>query len=328
MQNLRLAASVLRELAASKQPALITRVATSWLKKALSQEYDILARLQVLEGADGLRSGAWSARGRQGLRLAEQSLSGSVEPSWLSPKETGFYKMLRQQAASILSQSGGALDADDLLQNALGGIGRDRETGELIEVKKLLYEVGKHLADKVTSGQETPASVANGLAGAHLRNKAISQVMIMRRKKHDTPTVDDEGGGDPIQNLRDPTRALPVEDLLVQVFDDQQSVLSRLIRGKMRSLVNGLQGDRQDRMRAGLTQWLDTFEETGAFPSQVTFAQEMGIAASTLMQRWFKPFFAKLESEIYSDPSILDEVRKYQYAQAIHMASRKKNSSR
>ena len=122
MRNPFLAAQVLRSLRDGK-PTLITKVATRWLKKASDEDFDVLARLQVLEGAAGLRAGAWSNRGRAGLRQAMGHFEGSpLDPNWFA-RQSGMYRLLKATAQRILSTSRVTnVDADDLLQNALAGL--------------------------------------------------------------------------------------------------------------------------------------------------------------------------------------------------------------
>ena len=98
----------------------------------VSPEYDIMARLQILEGASGKVStgpnaGTWWKKGRRGLKAAAEFYKGTdIDPSWLSEGNTGMISRISHMVHAMyqkLSDSEGSFTSpDDILQNSIMGL--------------------------------------------------------------------------------------------------------------------------------------------------------------------------------------------------------------
>jgi hypothetical protein len=88
------------------------KLAARWVIGSVDNaDYDIMARLQLLEGATGSvtlgkNAGTWWKKGRRGLKDATDAYVGTdLDPSWLSTQNTGMIGkvlgMIRQRFNSV-----------------------------------------------------------------------------------------------------------------------------------------------------------------------------------------------------------------------------------
>lgn len=305
LKNVRLA------LAKTSEPerAATLRVAVQFLKKAQRAQFDMICRLQVLEGAAGVRPGTWSNRGKMGLRAAADSFKNeSVQPAWFATTDTGMYMLLWRQVDQVLRKVPG-VDADDIMANALSGLALD-----LGESKRPLYEAGRKLADAIKSGDESPTKVAAGLAGFFLKRKALNEVKRQQRQqKIMGPTLqDNEAGTIPDESEQDSFEAL------LLAMRDKSDPLGRRLRQIMRDQI---EARRSEDAKAGLHYWLDTFEKTGQFPSYDELGRQFGVALQTVKQRWIEPLLEDFDYALKANRSIMSEIRRRQEIPAARLAS-------
>lgn len=284
-------------LAGEQNPerVMALRVAARRLEADMVAIMDQMCRLQVLEGAAMLPPGRWSNKPMQGLRAAEDHFGNTkLDPDWLQVRPTGMYRLLYKTLQGMLARSHiSTMTADDLLQNALMGIGVDGER----ETKRVLPESGKYLKGKIEEGEETPLSVAGGLAGQLLKRKALNEINKVRRQQEITgPTVQDDSARGGVSDYTQWSSRYQIE-ALTEAMLDLHDPLGRLIRQAMRDSWRGKGYAKY------MDRWLDLLEETGKKPGMRAIAEEFGIAEQSLT-RPFQQAMAEFKALLDRDEAL------------------------
>jgi len=167
-----------------------------------SAGYDLLARLQILEGASGIvtlkpmMAGPWSKNPRQGVKAAQAHFAETqINPEWFSMGNTGLISkirgMVRQEFSKWTRGREVHFDADDIIQNGLMGLSKSGE--ELTSGGPLLIQFGSKnpgVRRAIPEGQASPADVA-GIVGKYFVQKVADQFQTIDRSK--APAEDSTG---------------------------------------------------------------------------------------------------------------------------------------
>lgn len=147
--------------------------------------FDVLCRLQVLEGAFGVPVGTWSKEPHRGLSavrafLRDGDRAPKLHPLWVVAGDSGLYKAARHIVSRILSEA----DTDDVMQRVLSGLGAKAEKAAF-----LFWEAGKADAKAVCRGMNPTNFAAHNLTW-FLRRKATDVVKSHRRDVPYDPGTD------------------------------------------------------------------------------------------------------------------------------------------
>lgn len=137
--------------------------ASKAIKKGGYDGLDMLARLQVLEGAAGKPLNAWARNGSKsavarGLDIAQEYFP-DAHPAWFEQGDTGMYKKGLRAAAPIL-RNHPRMSAEDLMQSMM--IGVSMLTGK--RVQNVFHSAGQSKAAVVISGKVSPDRFGNLIA--------------------------------------------------------------------------------------------------------------------------------------------------------------------
>lgn len=161
--------------------------------------YDLLARLQVLEGVAGIvalgprTSGPWSKNPRQGVKAAQDYFTGTdISPEWFSMANTGLIGkirgMVRQEINKWTRGREVHFDADDIVQNTLVGLTKDG--ADLVAKGPVLMQFG-HLnpgiKTAIPAGRVTPAEIA-GIVGKFFVQRVEDQFQYGDKARAPTET--------------------------------------------------------------------------------------------------------------------------------------------
>lgn len=260
---------------------------------ALGPEYDVMFRLQVLEGAAGVRPGSWWQKGRRGLKAAEDVFTGtSIDPSWLQSGNSGLASYLLRTAHNAvrefkLTHIGG----EDILHNALMGLKLDGSPG----AKLPAYSAGEALSDAIKAGKETPKTAAKMIA-QFLARKVQNETKKLRRMER----IPEGPEGEEVEL---PGKTSPEDPAAFfrwfahLVFGDMSHPLGKKIRDFMRKTWEGTAQEEP------MDIWLDMIE-SGRRPSTKEVAEQAGMAAGTFSSRHLKPAWRRFAKEIWSSPLI------------------------
>ena len=293
----------LRHVRASKPRTpthqLALRVAARRIIQALGLEYDVLFRLQVLEGAAGVRVGTWWTKGRRGLKGAADALSGTdINPEWFNTGNTGMANYLLRVANNVVRQFRLThLGGEDLLQNALMGLKIDGSPG----AKQLAYTAGTQKADNITSGKETPKTLVHVVA-AYLKHKASNETKALRRMdmdKGDSPTTEVQ---------QDPKDFFGWFAHIV--FGNMGHPLGKKIRKFMRDSWKGT-GQEES-----MDIWLDAIERGERLDTKEVAARA-GIAPGTFSSRHLTPAWRRFAKEVWSNSSLIREIKQQAAGEGI-----------
>lgn len=153
---------------------LVQKVADAAMETALDQAI----RVGILEGVAALIPvGTWTRRGTAGIHLAQRALP-DFPAEWFD-RNTGTYRALYVTALRKLRSKD---EAEDLVQQVIGGLTLTTPGGEL-------YSVGKYLAKQ---GKDS-LSMAKAMLLKHISHRTISE---NRGEGWESSMVrEDEGGG-------------------------------------------------------------------------------------------------------------------------------------
>lgn len=233
---------VLQLRKASLNPALtpgqraVYRLAARYiLGNTDSPAYDLLARLQILEGVSGIVSlkpmvaGPWSKNPRVGVKAAlDHFAETAINPEWFSLRNTGLISkirgMVRQEYSKWTRGREVHFDPDDIIQNGLMGLTKDGE-GQLAQ-GPLCIQFGHSnpgVKKAIPEGRVTPTDVA-GIIGKFFVQKVSDQ--FQRADKERAPTEDALG-----QNIFDQqVSAQPAEeDILANALSDPHNPIRKIV---------------------------------------------------------------------------------------------------
>ena len=290
MINYRIAQDMLRSfqerLASTKHPLdrkLIVRLAALWLSQTVSRDFDILMRLQILEGVAGVPLDTWMSKQRRGLAIAasffeDKGTLNKIKPEWFSRDDTRMANIVATNLAKrIRSLKLKGVEPLDLIGSYLMGIGVNVNDAQ---VQRPCYVIGRNKADLILSGRESPQSLAKGFVSRYFINK-LTPIWNKERRTVNVP-VDGKGR---IMDTEDrshrPEEAFHDSNKLRLVlneifFKDLHDPLGKKIRSLMRDTWKG---------SAPMLLWLDSIEAGHKPLTQSQLAAELGIQPGSIGAR-------------------------------------------
>ena len=177
----------------SKHARLMSRMAARYiLGNVDSADYDIMARLQVLEGATGAatgpHAGKWWKQGRRGLKAAQDHYAGTdIDPSWFSTSNTGMiskiFGMVRSEFNKWTRGRQVHFTPEDIVQNGIMGLNKDGMSPS--KKGPFCFQMGlenKGVAAGIKSGKDTPQGVA-GIAAKFFTQKVSNEFATGERNR-------------------------------------------------------------------------------------------------------------------------------------------------
>lgn len=213
-------------------------------------EYDLIARLQLLEGAAGLaapgpNAGTWWKMGRRGLRKARDHFAGTdIDPSWLSEGKTGLIgKTYAMVLREFRSWGGGSADApasspEDIVQNGIMGLTKSGDASSS-SGPLFLYFGAKNkgtLGKNIPEGNVTPSQIAGAVA-KYFVGKVKDEFREGDKTKRRAPT-ETETGGSIFDMLESGGRQIRLEEFVVAELQ-KKSPLGRKLEAQMRAIAAG-----------------------------------------------------------------------------------------
>jgi len=285
-----------RQASAGSRQGVILKIAIRWLTADINRDYDIMLRLQCLEGAADQRDGVWWKHGRSGLRKARAELSSyPIQPDWFSKDPTGMYKIVDTvQAKYIRSYRLTHVEPLDLIHSALMGI--PVKTWDDAVIEKVPRSVGRNTKDKILSGKEGPKPVAKRMS-SWFKNTVNKEWKHVRNQPGLLPTDEDGKQLDAPDNSREIDFG---EAMAYLVWKDKNNPIGR----KLRALMRKVWSDSEPMLI-----WLDMVEKTGKFPDKKDVAQAAGIANSGFVSKHWKKRWMKLVDTLWRDKRLLSEMK-------------------
>jgi len=272
-------------------------LATRWVQAGVEKDFDILMRLQVLEGAAGVPVDSWMKKQRMGLAMAQAHFENqSLDPNWFSPTNTGLYNIVFSCIQSTIKRYQFRLvEPLDILASNLMGLGANLDPGRI----RPCYATGQVLSDGIKDGRETPIGVAKSKLCKIFSNK----VTVEKRKNKDMnmPT-NDEGMIMDIPDTREesisaPSDSVEIGHLLAEVvFHNLHDPLGVAIRDVMRASWHDSEP---------MLLWLDIIENEHRFPTQKEVAQKAGMAPPAFQVNHWKKRWRKFFNDIRYKTSLI-----------------------
>lgn len=297
---LRVALRLLRQRHASADPnrKSVIRVAARWLFSALGAEYDVMLRLQVLEGAAGIREGAWWKKGRAGLAPAKAHFENApVDPAWFAPAQSPLFGIVNNITRAAIQRARVTVEPFDLINNALMGIPLSAENPG--QVLRPAYEAGKAAENGIKTGKETPESIAKGVLGTYIARKVQNEAKHVRREQQ--IPEDDEGRARDIPDTGH-TRFDAGELLSHLIFWNRTDPLGKKIRAFMRRSWAGTPPQK------AMDLWLDAVEK-GQIPKKQDIAEQAGYAQAISFSRAWNSAWIKFFNDLWQNPTLLKELQ-------------------
>jgi hypothetical protein len=297
----------MRGRAASFGVRLAQRVAMRWLVANQNLQYDIMLRLQILEGVAGIPVRTWWDKGKKGLKLAANHFAevegADLNPDWLSEGNTGAYELA---AAKLAKLAKGQVSPLDVIHSALFGIPMDPSLPKENLIK--LYEVGKHLKQPILDGKETPKKTMAGLGGRFLEQSVIAQLKQLKKLRSLDEGMDEDGEGTSfLEQQEAPELWVNKNELwsfLAKWWLDASDSLGGALRAAMKkSWANWEQGN-------ALSQWLDESVKRGSMLSSSEAARMFNTQPGNWITNYMKPGFARVAGELKKQSRILNEINR------------------
>ena len=289
-RTIRFALKMLNARTASPQGAL-NRVASRWLVANASLQYDILIRLQFLEGVAHVPQGTWSRLGKFGLPKAMKHFEGqAVQNVWFDAGNSGMFKIIYGTLRTVINRFPAIHGTDpfEILDGALMGLGQG--TDFATDRSMTVYETGRFLHTKVLSGDETPESVGKGMLSKHMVRRVYT---LAKQTKEVQMGVDDEGNQ---MDVKDPGRTISALDFLAGlIFMQSPDPLAKAIQDlAAKTWANS----------APMTIWLTHVLQDGEIPKGNQVAEEAGVSVQTFSQRHWRPAWIKFSQALYADKAL------------------------
>jgi len=310
--NIRTARQALRSLEASRDLTAETRVASRWVRAALAAEYDLMLRLQILEGAAGVPVDSWWKRGRAILpRVKAFFEKAEVLPAWFAERSVAVYNVLNRALAGALRSYHVNLESFDVLNNSLMGIPLDPSRDE--QILRQPYQAGKFLAKKIKDGEETPESVARGVLSNMLKRKVVN----LSRHNLEQLSEDEEGR---VRDVSERPEGWGADDetssgeyLSKVIFHAGGDPLGKLIRSFMRKVWTR---DPKLGRAQYMTYWLNAFEANHPV-DMIDVANEFGITPQSFYSRHWIPAWRDFFEALWRNPELMRKIN--QRLQAEHL---------
>lgn len=280
------------------------RVALRWLQAKQNVQYDMMLRLQVLEGAAGVPPRTWWEKGPRGLAMAkahfEEKGETGINPSWFVPQDSRAFEVLEAQLKGVAK---GVVQPLDVIHSALFGIPLDPSVTKQNKIK--LYEVGVKLKQGILSGEETPKKAIAGMGGKYIRQLVIAEIKAMSRHRA-LEQQDDEGEDiNPLDNMSGPPiDAESVWGYLAKWWLTEGDPVGNALRTLMRKSWSGM------KQEPGLNLWLDKSVEKGTLPTPAETAALLDIQLPEWTSNYLKPGMAKFVGLLKNQPNLLGAIEK------------------
>ena len=226
----------------------------------MDQQFDILCRLQTLEGVFGVPAGIWS----QHLNLAKaqafiKDKGIRIFHTWLSSEDTGFYRHACDQLTWFSKNSS---ETEDVMQNAL--------------MDMTFYHVGERCREHILRGHASLRRIYFGGPGAFrkMKNRIID---IKRKTVREKPLHPEWGGNSEPEDSLTPEWDI-IDDREVPRFAEGFLILDNI--PKMRELLNGSESNHRV-----ASMWLDLWEVTEEFASLTEMADILSITPQTVRKQ-------------------------------------------
>jgi hypothetical protein len=213
----------------------------------MDRQFDILCRLQTLEGMLGVHPGRWSHRldlTKARAFVTDRGLT--LHPEWLSDTDTGFYRQSWKRLARAMKCE---LDADEIMQNLLAGV-----SSVSSDLPLAFVVAGRNGAQDIMDGKGTRWVMCHHLS-ILLMNRSRD---VLRKKSREEP-LDPEW--DAIDD-QEPEMALASEQFLDK--DNRLRIWEALVGYK--------------RTSAAFQLWLTTWEVTGQSLKLKEIADQLGVS--------------------------------------------------
>ena len=292
------------------------RIASAWVTRVANKQYDLIVRLQVLEGVAGQPHGVWYNKGNQGLNQAIKALGDGhkIDPQWFSTSDTGMFNHLETTLNILLNKFKpyNKIRVDksmalDFIHNIVMGFGF-KGTGDSSPV---LYELGKWLKDKILAGKETPRTVINA-ASHFLTLKLVNLTKLQDFHGHFTHDDPDDKDLKEVSEHELPGyHKKSATEVLLEAIKDHNDPLGKQMRANIRESV-----DKHTALGQMINSWVDHLEKTGDFPGKGDMAKQMGIAAGTLSTYW-RIAWEKILKHIWNDKHLLKNLEERYTKQGV-----------
>lgn len=296
-------ASVDRRLSPA-QRAMYRLAARYMMANLDNPAYDLLARLQILEGVAGVVtpgprvSGPWSKNPRQGVKAAQDFFAKTaINPEWFSMGNTGLIGkvrgVVRQEFNKWTRGREVHFTPDDILQNGLMGLTRDGT--EMVSQGPLMMQFG-HLntgvRNGIPAGRVSPGDVA-GIVGKFFAQKVGDQFQMGDKARVPTETPQ----GTNILDMRPGTESEVSFSDFLQGLLSSSSPAGRKLEQKMRSLAgdNAVANELINRLVSGA--------DIGSISS---IHKDLGGSGSGGAVVWTKEkFYPAVAKLVQNDPDLL-----------------------
>ena len=299
--NIKIASNVLRQLQAKSQTPEV-RVASRWIMASMDTDYDIMLRLQVLEGAAGFPefSDRWWKGGRVNLGKAKAFFEKeSVQEDWFSAGNTGMITALKNSVQKAIRQYKITSDPYDFINNALMGLPLKSKMDEAKRTQQIPLIVGAKLSDGIRTGKETPQKVATGMLARYLWNRISTEA----KGQHAEQFGETEEGATVMPEPKAPE--LDAATIIHEIiFKDLSDPLGQKIRQFMRTFWNSKGRAYAPMMNA----WLDEIEK-GRTPLKRDIAEAGGIAFSAFASRYWNPAWQDFWKALWQNDALLKELQ-------------------
>jgi len=306
LQILRKTAALLRVAAPN---STVERIAFMWAARRANKAYDLVCRLQVLEGVAGVPANTWTSKAQRGIAIAQEKLGDKVPPEWFSPKDTGMFNLVLRGLETHLTNTRNVnkvrVDKDeamDMIQSALFGLGLMGEGNS----SPMFWEIGKHFTPQILSGRESPKSIA-----PIALKFFIQKVGNLVRNRRRLDTIDGGGEGEePAEvgeklkhtNERSEAEESLAEETLVEAIRNRSDPLGQKIRSVMRNAV-----DPETSTGKIINIWLDHLEATGKYLQNSELAREMNIAPGTVT-KWWTDAWERILNAVWSNRQLIKAI--------------------
>jgi len=304
--KVRIAREALRLIEGCKDPSPEMKVSGRWLRASLAVDYDLLIRLQILEGVAKVPVDSWWKKPKSvALAKIKKFFEGaSLNPGWLLERSQSLYNVLQRNLNGAIHSYRLPLEPFDVINNTLMGIPLDPTSDERIE--RAPYLAGKYLAEKIKQGEETPESVAAGVLSTMLKRK----VQNLSRHRFEQLSEDDKGGtrdvtpNDMIEGWGPSEEATASEYLSNIFFSDLSDPLGKEIRNFMRKIWTA--NPSVSRAKT-MPYWLDRLE-TKKTTEYATVANQFNITAQGFYQNHWLPAWRDFFNALWANPSLMGKI--------------------
>lgn len=302
MQNIEVAVNTLKFFRTStvRTPLdmIVHKVSTRWVQASMETEYDMLIRLQYLEGVAHVKESTWSRLGGvRGILAAKkvfadkfQDTFHQIDPSWWDVRSTHAYRVLAARTQRTLARFK-IFDMEplDIINMALMGIPVQVGDPTLEGRLRPAYQLGLKHGDEIFAGQTPDNMAATGLSKAMFR-----RILDYAKSKGSTTRVreEDEEGVAKEYAIKD-SPGVSLENFMSSLmFGPTSDPLANKVQETMKSTWAN---------NSIIDNWFGTIQMSGEVPQANEFALQMGISPQSLGQRHLKPGLERAVRAIWNN---------------------------